>query len=212
MENPKSTSESSKSRILDVAEDLFAEHGFDGAGMKAISVRAGVAQGLLHYHFRDKAGLYAAVVARRSALINSARHLALAKVDIGAPGDLEAVLHALLWPPMSDMGGGTAYARIFGSLAVGNSRDVELVRENYDDTATAFIGAIQDALPGIGAANAAWGYSFAIGSLVTILGRTGRSERLAGQDGAVEEMEAVLERLIRFVAAGLRHLRTEDRT
>ena len=65
-----------RDRILDAAELTFSEDGFSGAGMKAIATRAEVAQGLLHYHFQNKEGLYAAVIARRAGDIrgNSAMH------------------------------------------------------------------------------------------------------------------------------------------
>ena len=65
-------------RIVLAAEIEFAERGFDGAGMKAISQRADVSQALLHYHFGSKDQLYSEVVARRSRMINAER-LALMK-------------------------------------------------------------------------------------------------------------------------------------
>jgi AcrR family transcriptional regulator len=41
----------SKKRILDAAEELFVMHGFDGASMRDITSRAGVALALANYHF-----------------------------------------------------------------------------------------------------------------------------------------------------------------
>ncbi len=202
--------EDAKVRILDAAESVFSDRGFDGAAMKAIATRAGVAQGLLHYHFKEKEGLYSAVIARRSSRINQARQTALDTVDFGARDALEQVLHALLRPALGEEGGGAAYARIFGALAVGTQRDVELVREHYDATATKFIDAITRALPGITRANASWGYSFAIASLVAVLGRNGRAERLGGKLDGPEDMERVLARLVRFLAAGLREYQNAD--
>ena len=44
--------------IVDAALHAFAEHGFDGATWRMIADRAGVAQGLLTYHFGDKEALW----------------------------------------------------------------------------------------------------------------------------------------------------------
>lgn len=47
--------------ILDAAETLFAEHGFDAVSLRAISARANSKQSLVHYHFNGKIDLYRAV-------------------------------------------------------------------------------------------------------------------------------------------------------
>jgi len=205
MTRPALKTEDARDRILDAAEDAFAQHGFDGAALKGIAMAAGVAQGLIHYHYGDKARLYAAVIARRSALINDQRAEMLDAVDLAAPDALEAILRALLAPPLGPLGGGASYARNFGALAVGTQRDTALVAEHYDPTARRFIAVIDSAVPGLGAAQAAWGYSFAIGALVSVVGRTGRPERLGGAK-TDESTEAVLDRLTDFTAAGIRRL------
>ena len=48
--------------ILDAAEVLFAEHGYDRARLDEIAARVGIRRASLLYHFRDKASLYAAVL------------------------------------------------------------------------------------------------------------------------------------------------------
>lgn len=194
---------SARTRILDAAERVFARDGFAGSGMKTIAVEAGVAQGLLHYHFAGKDGLYAAVVARRSMLINAARLAALDVVDLAAPDALEQVLAAFAAPPLGPEGGGVDYARIFATLAVGNQRDQALVAEHYDAVANRFIAAIRTAEPRADQALAGWAYSFALGALIGVVARDGRPERLAQQDGP-EPTEAVVARLVTFSAAGLR--------
>lgn len=56
--------ERSREAILDAATALFAEHGVSGASIAAITQRAGVAQGLVSYHFGGKDHLVSAVVDR----------------------------------------------------------------------------------------------------------------------------------------------------
>jgi AcrR family transcriptional regulator len=50
-------------RILDVAIREFAEKGYAGARMEHIAQRAGVNKQLLNYYFKNKEGLYDAVLA-----------------------------------------------------------------------------------------------------------------------------------------------------
>lgn len=55
-------------RILDAAQVLFAELGFDATPTKRIAEGAGVPQGLLFYYFGTKEGLLEQLVAERSFL------------------------------------------------------------------------------------------------------------------------------------------------
>jgi TetR/AcrR family transcriptional regulator len=50
--------------ILDAAEAVFAQHGFDGARVEAIANASGYNSGLLFRYFGDKLGLYAEVLKR----------------------------------------------------------------------------------------------------------------------------------------------------
>ena len=196
-------------RIVLAAEIEFAERGFDGAGMKAISQRADVSQALLHYHFGSKDQLYSEVVARRSRMINTERLALLGEVDLTGPQAVAGILDALFRPPLGPAGGDGAYARIFGGLVVGRDRDVALVREHYDPTATRFIAALGQALPGVSRKPAAHCYRLALGALVVMIGRDGRVERLMGQD-ALRDTEEVLRGLITFASGGIAALVSED--
>ena len=51
---PKKDGYKTKRKLLQVAERLFAETGFDGASIEKIAKAAGVNKGLIYYHFRDK--------------------------------------------------------------------------------------------------------------------------------------------------------------
>jgi TetR/AcrR family transcriptional regulator len=51
-----------ESRILKAAETVFAKKGFSGASTAEIAQRAGVPKANLHYYFRTKQQLYAAVL------------------------------------------------------------------------------------------------------------------------------------------------------
>ena len=54
--------EGAREAILDAAEEVFAQHGFDGARIDAIAATAGYNKSLIFHYFEDKFGLYTAVV------------------------------------------------------------------------------------------------------------------------------------------------------
>lgn len=198
-----STDLPARDRILDAAEDAFSEDGFSGAAMKDIASRAGVAQGLLHYHFDNKDGLYSAVVHRRASAINAERIERLDRVDMTGPRALEDIVAAFIVPPLGMSGGGRAYARIFAGLVSGNARDSAVVSANYDTTATRFLDALQAACPGVSRYTVSQGYHMALGALSTTLARNGRAERLAGEEPDAQDMDAQARNLVTFVTGGI---------
>jgi AcrR family transcriptional regulator len=48
--------------LLHAGQELFAEHGYDGASIRAITSRAGANLGAVTYHFGSKEALYHAVI------------------------------------------------------------------------------------------------------------------------------------------------------
>ncbi len=200
--------------ILDAAEQVFAGSGYDGAALREIARRAGVAQGLIHYHFDNKARLFERVVARRSSQINKARAALLAALRARGVVRLEEVVEALFRPTieagieLAEDGGG--FARILVSMA--NSNDPlarDLTETYYDPIAHDYIGALREAEPELGQGDAVWAYMFAIGVGMTMMARTGRPLRLSGglcDDG---DADAMLARIVPFICGGIRALISE---
>ncbi len=198
--------------ILNAAEAAFSEAGFAGAGMKAIATRAGVAQGLIHYHFQTKEGLYAAVVERRANWVTTARLALLSEIDLQEPDAVSKVFEAFFRPPLGPEGGGRVFARIFALLAVGGARDQALVQRLYDPSARVFIDALHEARSDASRPTCAWGYSMALGLLVGAVGRSGRAERLADlPEDAVDDTEGLIARLTCHAVGGFDALCEEER-
>ena len=61
---PEITPPVTRDRILDVAEALFAQHGFAGTSMREIAAQAGLTAASLYNHFDGKDDLYSAVLQR----------------------------------------------------------------------------------------------------------------------------------------------------
>lgn len=58
MARKRISAEERRSRILDAAVEVFAEHGYDGAKMQDIAARAGVVPSVLYDHFGSKRELH----------------------------------------------------------------------------------------------------------------------------------------------------------
>lgn len=54
--------DATRARLIDAAGQVFAENGFQSATVREICTRAGANIAAINYHFRDKAGLYLAVL------------------------------------------------------------------------------------------------------------------------------------------------------
>jgi TetR/AcrR family transcriptional regulator len=65
--NPEET----KKRILDAAEAEFARKGYDGTRLRDIALVVGVHHALLHHYFKDKEGLFRAVLERAIEAVSS---------------------------------------------------------------------------------------------------------------------------------------------
>ncbi|HKW42220.1 MAG TPA: TetR family transcriptional regulator [Gemmatimonadales bacterium] len=82
-----------KQRLLDASRKLFADNGFDGASVRAITRRAGANLGAVTYHFGSKENLYAAVLEQLFARLADQVTAAAAQPH-PARLRLEAIVHA----------------------------------------------------------------------------------------------------------------------
>src|ERR1700742_1703708 len=91
---------STKQRILDSAEALFARHGFVGASLRQVTAAAQVNLAAVNYHFGSKENLINEVFRRRLDVLNSERVRALTRVENDPEHRLEDVLAAFVEPAL----------------------------------------------------------------------------------------------------------------
>lgn len=69
-----------RNEILDVAEELFGQKGFDGTSTKDILEKVGIARGTLYYHFQSKEAIMDALIDRYGdRILHAAREVAVDK-------------------------------------------------------------------------------------------------------------------------------------
>jgi AcrR family transcriptional regulator len=88
------TDKATHERILDAAEKLFADQGFNGTSLRDITKAADVNLAAVNYHFGDKETLYTEVIRRRIVPINQARLARLEAAIADSPAQL---------PPLRDV-------------------------------------------------------------------------------------------------------------
>ena len=125
--------------ILRAAEELFAAKSVDRVSLREISVAAGQRNhSAVQYHFRDKAGLIDAIVARHSDPIHAMWMDTLDILELGGGTTLEALLTLLIRPiasKLDDPDGGTAYIRLCAQLVVHPTYSIFETRSSRGDAA-----------------------------------------------------------------------------
>jgi AcrR family transcriptional regulator len=70
-----------QAKILDTAEGLFMEHGFEATSLRQITAAAGVNIAAVNYHFGSKEELFQTVLTRRLDPMNQERLALLARFE-----------------------------------------------------------------------------------------------------------------------------------
>jgi AcrR family transcriptional regulator len=210
MSRPKRTT---KDKLMDAAEKLFARRGFYGSSLRDITTAAGVDLALVNYHFGSKKQLLIAVIERRGAVLNEERLRRLADARLSAaPGapSTEAVVGAFLDPILERLAhAGPGWHNYFALIAyVNNSPEwgSKLMGKTFDGVVREFIRTLLDSLPGSAPEDIFWGYNFLTGAMTLSLAETGRLDVLSDGLCRSNDVAALKERLGPYVAAGLRGL------
>ena len=195
-------------RILDAAEKLFAESGFDGVSLRQITSEAGVELALANYHFGPKLDLFRAVVKRRAQALNAERMLALRELPAQAP--IEALVEAFTGPFLErSLNGGAgwkAYARVIAQTANSPRWTRDLMSSEFDPVAQAFIARVKRTYPRASHENIYWAFHFLLGAMTITFAETGRIDVLSKGRCRAADLGAIHARMIPFLAAGFRGL------
>jgi AcrR family transcriptional regulator len=214
---PKNSEDGIKARgrLLDSAESLFAERGLFGVTTRQVVDAAGVDVALIYYHFKNKSGLFDAVIERRARLLVVARRESLqAYVAHNRAISVEGAVAAFI-NPMIDLWlqGGPGWRSYFALIAqIDNTPwGGEIVHRFFDDNVRELLEVLQRALPGSPKRELYWAYNFLAGSMMLALSGTERVDRLSEGMCRAKDLEAVRLRLINYCGGGLLAMVTAER-
>lgn len=205
------TNVSKRDRILDAAEALFAERGFDGVTLRQIASSAGVDVALANYHFGKKLELFNAVFERRAALLNQSRLDALRKVQAeqtDSGPSVEQIIEAFLRPlELTQETADPGWRHYLALIAYVNNSTYwgkRMMSKLFDDLVQEFIAALRQALPTASDQDLYWCYHNLSGALTLTLAQTERIDTLSGGLCQSSDFQAAYDHMIPFVAAGFR--------
>lgn len=199
--------------ILDAAELLFAEHGYDGASVRDIASTAGVQIASVSFHHGGKEALFARVVERRASELSQMRLVALQTLKAGSePLTLEGVLSAFLRPYLDKAGlDGTgpgdpqwlAYARLVAMVSA-DARWNRISERCFDPTASVFISEIAGLFPKADMSRIAVAFVFSVSAMLSLSTSRWRIEALSAAPHSGESPDTLADALIRYCEAGMR--------
>lgn len=208
-----------RTRILDVAEALFMEHGFEATSLRSITAAADVNLAAANYHFGSKEELFQSVLTRRLDPMNLARLELLSALEARAgrrPLSCEGIMMALFIPALrlarDHERGGKDFLRLLGRAYADPAPFIRrFLSEQYVAMIARFKAAFARALPELPKKELSWRLHFIMGALSYTLAGTDAlkliaelSPRETVDPHETTNDEILLRRLAPFLLAGLK--------
>lgn len=201
-----------RTRILDVAEELFMQHGFEATSMRLLTSTARVNLAAVNYHFGSKDALIEALFRRRLDPMNAERVAALDTLEQQAVEQLlapERIIRAFIGASLHMIedaeSGGRNFIRLLGRTYTEPAKQIRgLIGQLHAPAMERFKAAFARALPDVPLDELVWRMHFMFGTLSYTLAATDTVQLIAGCKPEDRYDAQLLEaRLIAFLLAGL---------
>ncbi|WP_371133666.1 TetR/AcrR family transcriptional regulator [Vibrio japonicus] len=200
---------STKEKILDVAEALFAEHGFNDTSLRTITSKAGVNLASVNYHFGDKKTLVRAVLNRYLEAFMPAMQDSLTNLNLSDNYSMEAVFESLRSPlgSLNDLrpNGTSRFMLLVGR----GYTDVQghlrwFITTRYQETLSLFTQSVMKANPNLSEEELFWRLHFTLGTCVFTMASSQALMEIAenSYDKKVD-VKSIVDQLIPYLAAGV---------
>lgn len=201
-----------RQRLLEAAEELFSDQGFDRVSVRDITDRAKANVAAVNYHFGSREGLVEQVMARYIDPINEER---LARLDVmekkagKAAVPLEEVLDAFVRPFATQVRKSELSERLFFKLMgrVCGDQAAKLpagVEAGFVKMLARFQRAFARSLPGMPEEELIWRIHFTVGAMIHTMAHAETLHRFTHGASGDPTMEQILSRFIRYAVAGMR--------
>ncbi|EFH75746.1 transcriptional regulator [Vibrio cholerae RC385] len=200
---------STKEKILDVAEGLFAEYGFNDTSLRTITSKAGVNLASVNYHFGDKKTLVRAVLNRYLEAFMPEMKQSLERLNERDDYDMAEVFEALRAPlrSLSELrpNGTSRFMLLIGR----GYTDVQghlrwFITNRYNDVLTLFTNSVLKANPNLTRETLFWRLHFTLGTCVFTMASSQALAEIAENDfGSKVDPKSVVDQLIPYLAAGV---------
>ena len=192
-----------RARIMDAAERVFAQSGFDAASIRDIAAEAEVQGALVNHHGGSKEELFWRVVARRADVLGEARVAALTARKAHGPLTVPAILECFFGPFFEriDVGGPqwVAYARIVAFVSA-DERWKDLAAICFDPTANRFVEELAALYPAQARAAVANSFVYSAAGMLALITSQWRMDVLSATPSSAASH---LDELVAFCTAGI---------
>lgn len=192
-----------RARIMDAAERVFAQSGFDAASIRDIAAEAEVQGALVNHHGGSKEELFWRVVARRADVLGEARIAALEARKAQHPLTLPAILDCFFAPFFEriDVGGPqwVAYARIVAFVSA-DERWKDLAAICFDPTANRFVEELAALYPAHARAAVGNSFVYSAAGMLALITSQWRMDVLSDASSSAANH---LDELVTFCTAGI---------
>ncbi|MFD2165920.1 TetR/AcrR family transcriptional regulator [Thalassotalea euphylliae] len=198
-----------KNKILDAAEDLFAVKGFNGTSLREITSLAEVNLAAVNYHFGSKKELIKAVMSRY--MNELAPNLEKALLDVGSDenASLNDVFSAFVQPLLSlnnfRENGTSNFLQLLGRGYTDSQGFLRwFLTTQYPNVIQYFVDAVQRAYPELSPEDMFWRLHFTMGTIVFTMSSSDALLDIAKNDFSRDlEIENLIEQVIPYIAAGV---------
>ncbi len=197
-------------RLLDSAEVLFAERGFEAVSLREITAHAGANVAAVNYHFGGKENLINAVMGRHAMPINTER---IARLDVLLAGDepptVREVVDAFLRPMMDRILEKESRQQLFAKfmarmLGEGACGLPEEVLPQFQEMARKVVAGFQAAVPELSEQQAYFRLKFCFGVMADAMMRDEVFEQISeGRCSAGWGWDQVFEEVLDFCEGGI---------
>ena len=205
-----------RERILDAAEQLFMEHGYEGTSMRQITGEAVVNLAAVNYHFGSKESLMQEVFRRRLDWLNEERLRVLDGMEQAAGGKplkasqiVNGFFGTLLRLADDKRRGGIVFLRLLGRTHTEPSEFIRaFLAHEYAGVMERYKQALFKALPDVPRAEIVWRFHFMLGATSYAIAGTDALRIVADWDieeaDTVNRIDRLVPRLMSFLLGGLR--------
>jgi AcrR family transcriptional regulator len=199
-------------RILDAAEELFADRGFAETSLRMITSRAQVNLAAVNYHFGSKKSLIQAVFARFLTPFSAAADVAFNDLEKRCAGKaptldqtLQALTESAVRTPQRSERGIAIFMRLLGlayTQSQGHLR--KFLEQEYSEPFSRFMGLLKKATPELSAVDRYWRIQFMLGATAfTMSSNEALRDILVNKMGVETSVQEIAARLVPFLAAGM---------
>ena len=204
-----------RQRILDAAERLFMENGYEGTSTRMVTSAAAVNLAAVNYHFGSKEALMQEVLRRRLATLNQERLRVLDEAESQAAGAplkpsqiVDGLFGTLLRMADAEGPGGRICQRLIGRTLTEPADFIRtFLAAEYADVLERYKAALFRALPDVPRAEIVWRFHFMLGATSYAIAGTDALQLVTDwqvQEDDATQAEKMMPRLMAFLLGGLR--------